>query len=65
MTDLETTDAPPYQTTALIPKKRRRNVAHLVEVVCCCNDIEHCRMERYIADVRILVAELESQHRSP
>lgn len=31
--------------------------------MCQCSDIEHCRMERYIADVRIAVAELEALKR--
>jgi hypothetical protein len=35
---------------------------HLVEVACSCNDIEHCLTEKYIADIRILLAELETQH---
>jgi hypothetical protein len=31
---------------------------HEVSVPCNCGDIEHCRLERYISDVRILEREL-------
>jgi hypothetical protein len=33
---------------------------HTVEVYCKCSDIEHCDLERYISDVRILLAEFEA-----
>jgi len=33
---------------------------HEVYVLCSCNDIEQCRMERYVSDVRILVEELRA-----
>lgn len=29
---------------------------HEVCVICRCDDIEHCEMERYIADIRTLAA---------
>jgi hypothetical protein len=29
---------------------------HIVEVYCACDDIEHCVLELYISDVRILAA---------
>jgi hypothetical protein len=32
---------------------------HEVTVPCDCEDIEHCDMERYIADIRIAFAEIE------
>jgi hypothetical protein len=32
---------------------------HEVMVLCDCEDIECCRMERYIADVRIAFEEIE------
>ena len=31
---------------------------HLVEVLCACDDIEHCDMERYVSDVRKAHAEI-------
>ena len=31
---------------------------HEVSVLCFCDDIEHCRFERYIADVRIAESEI-------
>jgi hypothetical protein len=31
---------------------------HFVEVLCNCDDIEQCRTELYVSDVRILMAEL-------
>lgn len=37
---------------------------HEVLVPCRCDDIEHCIMERYISDVRILIAELEHARQS-
>jgi hypothetical protein len=33
--------------------------SHEVSIMCLCGDIENCRMERYIADVRIAYAEIE------
>jgi hypothetical protein len=30
--------------------------SHTVEVFCSCDDIEHCRMELYVSDVRIAYA---------
>lgn len=33
---------------------------HLIEVACLCDDIEYCSMERYISDVRILLAEINA-----
>lgn len=35
--------------------------AHEVYVLCNCGDVEHCRMERYVSDVRILAAELAAR----
>jgi len=32
---------------------------HEVRVLCSCEDIECCEIERYISDVRIAVAEIE------
>ena len=32
---------------------------HVVEVPCNCGDVEHCAMERYIADVRTAFDEIE------
>lgn len=34
-------------------------MTHEVSVLCDCPDIEHCRMEVYISDVRIAYAEIE------
>jgi hypothetical protein len=39
-------------------------VTHEVQVLCSCDDIEQCRMELYVSDVRILKAELEEALRS-
>lgn len=36
-------------------------VTHEVQVLCNCEDIEQCRTEIYVSDVRILAAELEEQ----
>lgn len=36
-----------------------RGVTHEVQVLCSCDDIEQCRMEVYVSDVRLLIAELE------
>lgn len=32
---------------------------HIIEVFCSCDDIERCVMEKYISDVRILLAEVD------
>lgn len=34
---------------------------HEVYVLCACNDIEQCTMERYVSDVRILEARMRMQ----
>lgn len=34
-------------------------MTHEVSVLCNCADIAHCRMERYIADIRLLKAEVD------
>lgn len=34
---------------------------HFVEVPCQCPDAEHCSMERYISDIRILVAGIDQR----
>jgi hypothetical protein len=34
---------------------------HEVVVLCDCNDIEHCKTEIYVSDVRILRAEYEAR----
>lgn len=34
-------------------------MTHEVYVLCNCDDIECCRMERYVSDVRIAVAEVD------
>ena len=36
---------------------------HEVRVLCACPDIEHCDMERYVSDVRMLYRELEQERR--
>lgn len=33
--------------------------AHEVYVLCNCGDVEHCRMEVYVSDVRIVQREFE------
>ena len=37
-----------------------RDAAHEVFVLCDCGDIEQCRTELYVSDVRILQAQLET-----
>jgi hypothetical protein len=35
--------------------------AHEVAVLCNCGAIEHCRMERYVSDVRLLETEMREE----
>ena len=36
------------------------STAHEVRVLCNCDDIEHCRMEIYVSDIRIAAAQLRA-----
>jgi hypothetical protein len=38
-------------------------VTHEVQVLCDCDDIELCRTEVYVSDIRILQAQLSETHR--
>jgi hypothetical protein len=36
-------------------------MTHEVTVLCNCDDIEQCKTEIYVSDIRILIAELEQE----
>ena len=39
-------------------------VTHEVRVLCLCDDIEHCRTERYVPDVSLAMRELDECRRA-
>lgn len=47
------------------PRARRSDPPHEVYVLCDCGDVEHCAMERYVADIRIAFAEIDRLSREP
>lgn len=53
------TEAPPTFRPAWWSAREDRNT-HEVRVLCICEDIEHCRTEKYVSDVRLLQRELEA-----
>ncbi len=43
---------------SLVTSQGGTSTAHEVRVLCNCDDIEHCRMEIYVSDIRIVEAQL-------